>query len=134
MTERTLRLVLLLSGILQVGQSVWMIVSPGSFYDAIAGFGTQNDHYIRDVATFGLAAGAVLVAAATRPSWRVPALTLAALWYAAHAVNHLFDINEAHPDWVGPFDFAALAGGALMFGALAYGVASGRVGGEERGP
>lgn len=132
MSEKTLRAVLLFAGLFQIGQSAWMIISPGSFYDAIAGFGAQNDHYIRDVATFGLAAGAVLLAAATRPAWRVPALTLAALWYAAHAVNHLFDIGEADPDWIGPFDFGALAIGAVLFGALAYGVATGRVGEVDR--
>jgi hypothetical protein len=128
MSERTLRAVIVTAGLFQVGQSVWMIASPGSFYDAIAGFGAQNDHYIRDVATFGLAAGAVLLAAVARPSWRVPALVLAALWYAAHAVNHLADIGEADPDWVGPFDFAALAVGAVLFALLAYGVATGRAG------
>lgn len=128
MSERTLRLVLAGAGLFQVGQSIWMIVSPGSFYDAIAGFGVQNDHYIRDVATFGLAAGGLLLAAVTRPSWRVPALVFAALWYAAHAVNHLADIDRADPDWVGPVDFAALTVGAIIFAVLARWVATGRAG------
>ena len=131
MSERILRIVLLIAGLTQVAQGIWMIVSPGSFYDAIAGFGAQNDHYIRDVATFQLAAGAVLLAAVRHLSWRVPALSLATLWYAAHAVNHLVDIGESDPDWVGPFDFGALLVGAALFGLLAYGVATGRIGERE---
>lgn len=85
-----------------------MIVSPGSFFDAIAGFGARNDHYIRDNATFPLAIGIGLLVAAQRPGWRFPVLLVSAVWYLAHAVNHLVDIGESDPGWVGPADFAAL--------------------------
>lgn len=109
MTESSFRTVLVLIGASQLGLAVWMIVSPSSFFDAIAGFGTQNDHYVRDVAVFYLAIGAGMLVAASRASWRFPVLVISAVWYLAHAVNHLIDIGDADPGWVGPTDFVALA-------------------------
>jgi hypothetical protein len=116
-TESSFRAVLVVLAASQLGLAVWMAVSPGSFFDAIAGFGTQNDHYIRDVAVFYLAIGVGLAVAAIRPSWRFPVLAISATWYLAHAVNHLVDIGESDPDWVGPVDFVAiLATGLVLLG------------------
>lgn len=126
-SERTMRMALVVAGLSQVGLGVWMIAAPGSFYDAIAGFGPQNDHFIRDAATFHLAAGALLIGAAPRPSWRLPALVLVALWFAAHAINHLVDISESEPGWVGPVDFVALAVGAALFAGLGWAISTGRI-------
>lgn len=119
MSEPNFRAVLLVFGASQLALAAWMIVSPGSFFDAVAGFGTQNDHYIRDVAVLYLAIGVGLLVAATRPSWRFPVLAIAATWYLAHAVNHLFDIGESDPDWVGPADFVALVATGLVLLLLA---------------
>jgi hypothetical protein len=120
LSESTFRAILLVFGGSQLALAAWMIVSPGSFFDAVAGFGTQNDHYIRDNATFPLAIGIGLLVAAGRPSWRFPVLLVSAVWYLAHAVNHLVDIGESDPDWVGPADFVAilLTGLALLGLAL----------------
>ncbi len=120
MSESSFRAVLLVFGLSQLALAAWMIVSPSSFFDAIAGFGAQNDHYIRDNATFPLAIGVGLLVAAGRPSWRFPVLVVSAVWYLAHAVNHLIDIGESDPDWVGPADFVAilLTGLALLGLAL----------------
>ncbi len=117
MSEPNLRAVLILLGIYQIAQALWMIVSPGSFFDAVAGFGVQNDHYIRDNATFSLAIGVGLLVAVGRPSWRFPVLLVTTVWFATHAVNHLVDIGEADPDWVGPVDFIVLL---VVSVALAY--------------
>jgi hypothetical protein len=120
LSESSFRAVLLVFGLSQLALAAWMIVSPSSFFDAIAGFGAQNDHYIRDNATFPLAIGVGLLVAAGRPSWRFPVLVVSAVWYLAHAVNHLIDIGESDPDWVGPADFVAilLTGLALLGLAL----------------
>ena len=131
MSESTLRAVIGANGLFLVALGVWMIVSPGSFFDAIAGFGERNDHFIRDNATFQLAAGAVLLISVRERSWRVPALSVAAIWFAAHAVNHLVDIGESDPGWVGPVDFVLLVLGTVALGALAYGIHSGRIGTAE---
>jgi hypothetical protein len=95
-------------GLGHLGLGLWQALGPGSFFDALGGFGLRNDHYVRDVSTWYLALGASLVAAAAWPSWRVPVLALAAIQSALHTVNHLLDVGEAEPSWVGPFDAAAL--------------------------
>jgi hypothetical protein len=38
-----------------------------------------------------------------------------ALQYGLHALNHLLDIGDADPGWVGPFDFITLAAVAAVF-------------------
>ncbi len=108
-TRRALPAVLLILGVSQLALGLWMVISPGSFYDALGPFGERNDHYLADVATFYLALGAAALVAARRPGWRLPVLGFAAIQYTLHAVNHLVDIGEADPGWVGPFDFVTLA-------------------------
>lgn len=119
LSESGFRAVLLAFGLSQLALAAWMIVSPGSFFDAIAAFGPRNDHYIRDNATFPLAIGIGLVLAASRPSWRFPVLVVASIWYLAHALNHLVDLGEADPDWVGPADFVAILVTGVLLAWLA---------------
>jgi hypothetical protein len=47
--------------------------------------------------------------AARRPAGRAPVLLTAALQYAFHSLNHLIDLGEAEPQWVGPFEFVTIA-------------------------
>ncbi len=121
--ERTFRSVLTLLGASQIALFAWMVISPSSFFDAIASFGPQNDHYVRDAAMFPLAIGIGLLVSARRPSWRVPSLAIAAVWYLAHAVNHLIDIGDADPGWIGPFDFVVILLTGLLLGWLALAAA-----------
>ena len=67
-----------------------------------------------DLATWYLASGAAVVAAVTRPAWRVPVLFLVAVQYALHSVNHLIDVGETDPGWLGPFNLVALALAAVL--------------------
>ncbi len=108
MTEPSFRAILVAFGISQLALAGWMVVSPESFFDSIGGFGSQNDHYIRDNAAFPFAIGVGLLVAVGRPSWRFPVLLVSAVWYLAHSVNHLVDIGQSDPDWAGPVDFAAI--------------------------
>jgi hypothetical protein len=112
--ERALRGALLALAVSQLGLGLWMAASPGTFF-RIAGFGARNDHYIRDVSTFYLALGVVLAIAARRPSWRVPTLAFAAVEYGLHFLNHLVDVGNGHPGWVGPLDAASVGAGAAAF-------------------
>ena len=89
--------------------ALFMAIAPHSFYSAVGPFGARNDHYIRDTATFSAAIGIGLAAAVRRATWRVPMLTVAAAQFALHSVNHLVDIDGAHPAWTGYFDFFSLA-------------------------
>ena len=114
----TMRAALLALGVLQLALGLFQVVAPGAFFDTLGPFGERNDHYIRDAASWELALAAVAFVAANRPSWRVPVLAIAAVHYALHAVNHLVDIGESDPGWVGPVDFVALAVGAAALVAL----------------
>ncbi len=105
-------------GLYHVVLGAFQAVAPGPFFEALGPFGSRNDHYTRDLATFSLALGALLLAAVRLRSWRVPALALAFLQWGLHALNHLLDIGEASPRWVGVVDFAGLAAGAMILGLL----------------
>jgi hypothetical protein len=131
-SEPGFRSVLLVFGLSQLALAAWMIVSPGSFFDAIAGFGAQNDHYIRDNATFPLAIGIGLLLVANRPLWRFPVLLVSAVWYLGHAINHLVDIGESDPGWVGPADFVAILLTGLLLAGLAFVAARADVRGADR--
>jgi hypothetical protein len=60
------------------------------------------------VATWYLALGGVALASIKRVSWRVPVLVLAFAQYALHSLNHLIDIGEADPSWLGPANLVSL--------------------------
>ncbi|MBA2505526.1 MAG: DUF4345 family protein [Thermoleophilaceae bacterium] len=119
MSENGIKTLLLVLGAALIAQALWMFFGPQSFYDAVGPFGVYNDHYVRDAATFTFGLGAILVLAAPRPSWRVPALAVTAITFAAHAINHLVDIGDADPKVVGYIDFFLLAGTAVMLAGLA---------------
>jgi hypothetical protein len=86
-----------------------MTIAPGTFFEELAAYGVQNDHYIRDNATFNLALGVVMLVAVRRVSWRVPVLAFAALQYGLHVINHAVDVGESDPGWIGPFNLVSLA-------------------------
>jgi hypothetical protein len=107
-----------LFGISQVAIGLWQAIHPESFFRSVGGFGTRNDHYIRDVATWYLAMGVALLVAARRASWRMPVLSLALVQYALHLVNHVADAGESEPAWAGPVDAVSLAVAVLALAAL----------------
>lgn len=111
---------LLAFGVYQIALGLFMVVAPGTFFDELAAFGTRNDHYIQDLATFELPLGVLFLVAALRPSWRIPALAFGVLHWALHAVSHLLDIGDADPDWLGPFDFIAVTIGTALLGWLLW--------------
>jgi hypothetical protein len=86
-----------------------MVVAPHTFFTDVGPFGVQNDHYLRDTATFNAAFGAALAIAYWRAEWRTPVLCCVALQFALHTANHLADVGSAHPYWLGPADFISLA-------------------------
>jgi hypothetical protein len=109
-----MRTLLVVFAVIQLVTGALLWLAPGFFYDQIGPFGPRNDHYMADVATFYLALGATMLVAVRRPSWRVPVLAFALIQYALHALNHLIDIGESDPGWVGPADFVALTLGAVL--------------------
>jgi hypothetical protein len=113
------------AGQLVLGLLLWL--TPGFFFEQIGPYGERNDHYMGDVASLYLALGVVALIAIRRTSWRVPVLAFAALQYGLHSVNHLIDVSEADPGWLGPANLASLA---LTAALLAWMLARSR----EAGP
>jgi UPF0716 family protein affecting phage T7 exclusion len=101
-------------GQLVLGGLLWL--TPGFFHDEIGPYGARNDHYMGDLATWYLALGGVALAAVGRASWRLPVLVLAFAQYALHSVNHLIDVGEADPSWLGPANLVALVLTAVLLG------------------
>ncbi len=108
--ERALRAGLFVLGAASLAIGVFQAVDPTSFVDEIGPFGESNAHYVRDLATWSVAYGVVLLLAAGRPSWRVPALAFGVVQGALHLVNHVMDAGEADPGWMGPLNAVLLAG------------------------
>jgi hypothetical protein len=109
-----MRILLIVFALTQLALGLLLWLFPGFFYDEIGPFGARNDHYMGDVATFYLALGAVMLASVRRESWRVPVLAIALAQYTLHALNHLIDIGESDPGWIGPADFASISLGAVL--------------------
>jgi hypothetical protein len=123
-----MRPALLVLGAGHLALGAYMALAPGSFFRTIAGFGARNDHFVRDVSTYNLAYGAVLLVAASRRSWRLPVLAFGALQYVVHAINHLIDIDKAHPKSSGPLDFVSLSLTAVVLLLLVRSAAAERSG------
>jgi hypothetical protein len=117
MQRHALRPVLALLGAYHLLLGTIMVIAPRTFFDEIAAYGVYNDHYIRDVATFYLALGGCMLVAVARQSWQVPLLTFALVQYALHLLNHLWDIGDSDPAWLGPANVVALA---LIAGLIAW--------------
>jgi hypothetical protein len=112
--DRAVRVVLVGFAIYLLAIALLALVSPHTFFEKVGPFGSSNAHYTRDGATFELALGVGAAVAVFRQSWRVPLLATMALQSLLHAINHLSDIANAHPKWLGPFDFAGLAIGTVV--------------------
>jgi hypothetical protein len=118
--ESTLRTAIGALGVFHLFLGVWQFFAPGSFFEHVGRYGAENTHYVGDVASFTLAIGVALLLAVGRPSWRTPILYLAAIWYAIHAVNHLFDIDENKiSNFRGALDTILIATGAVLLAWLA---------------
>jgi hypothetical protein len=107
-----------LLAIYDLALAAFMAAAPHAFYAKVGPFGVRNDHYIRDTATFSAAIGVGLLLSLRRPSWRVGMLAISTVQFALHSINHLVDIDNAHPAWNGYFDFFSLAAATVLLAAL----------------
>ena len=105
LSETMMRQALLILGLTQLVIGAWLVIDPDSFVDAIAPFGPADNHFLRDLGTFQAGIGIALLFAAGRPTWRAPILFAAFVGSALHTVNHLFDIANTDPGWLGPANF-----------------------------
>lgn len=109
-----IRAVLGFFGVYCLALGLFVVVAPGTFYDTLGPFGARNDHYLRDYASLVFANALLLLMGLRRPGWRVPALAFTTLQWLLHGLNHLWDIGDTNPPWVGVFDFFALAVGFVV--------------------
>jgi hypothetical protein len=112
MTARSISTVeagLIAFAVYQFAVAALMVLAPHTFFTDIGPFGLQNDHYLRDTATFNAAFGVALAVSYRRVGWRTPILCCVAVQFALHSINHLADIGDAHPHWLGPADFISLS-------------------------
>ena len=103
-----MRYLLIVFAVVQIVIGLLLWVTPGFFHDQIGPYGPRNDHYMGDVASWYLALGGVVLVSVRQLSWRVPVLALAFAQYALHSLNHLIDVDEADPSWLGPFNLVSL--------------------------
>ena len=99
-----------------LGLGLWL--TPEFFHDEIGPYGPRNDHYMGDLATWYLALGAATLVAVRRAGWRVPVLALAFIQYALHSINHLIDVGEADPSWLGPANLGSLVLTTLLLALM----------------
>ena len=97
---------------LVLGLLLW--ITPGFFFDEIGPYGVRNDHYMGDLATWYLALGAVTMLSVRRVSWRLPVLAIAFAQNTLHVVNHVIDVGDADPEWLGPANLVSLALASLL--------------------
>jgi hypothetical protein len=118
--ERSLRVVTAALGAFHVLVGAWQFFASGSFFEHVGRYGAENIHYVGDLGSLTLAYGIGLLLAAGRPGWRAPLYALGAIWYALHAVNHLFDIDEnGISEARGVLDTVLIAVGAVALAWLA---------------
>jgi hypothetical protein len=107
---------LALFGAAQIVLGLLLWITPGFFFDEIGPYGVRTDHFLGDLATWYLALGALALVAVRRAAWRLPVLALAFIQYALHSVNHLIDVGDAHPKWLGPANLASLVITCVLLG------------------
>jgi hypothetical protein len=78
-----------------LANALWMLAAPAHWYAvlpaAVPDFGPFNAHFVRDIGCAYATIGVALVLAATRPAWRAPLAGVAALFFGAHALLHVYD-------------------------------------------
>ena len=110
--------VLAVSGITQLIVGVWTFVSPGSFYDVVATYPPENDHFLKDVGSWNLALGLAALIAARTPSWQRGMLGVLAVLYAFHALSHGIDVDQADPESSGVVTLVTQVAAAALFAVL----------------
>jgi hypothetical protein len=95
-----LRGILVLFGLMSLGNGIYMLVAPGHwFHEMPAGIpdtGPMNPHFVRDVGVVYALAGGGLLWAAFNVAQAYPVYLMVTLFYLGHALLHVFDIIAGH--------------------------------------
>ena len=112
------RAVLIVSGVTQLVVGVWTFVSPGSFYDVVATYPPQNDHFLKDIGSWNVALGLAALIAARTPAWQRGMLGVLAVLYTLHAISHAIDVDLGEPQSASVATLVSQIVAALIFAAL----------------
>jgi hypothetical protein len=86
-------------GVISLGNAAWMLADPLAWYHdlpaEVPDFGAFNPHFVRDIGCAFATVGVALVWAALAPPRRFVLAAVASLFYAGHAVLHVFDTLRA---------------------------------------
>jgi len=133
MTTATNRLdawgkVFLLIGAGSVLNALWMLVAPEGWYQhlpaEVPDFGPFNVHFVRDIGCAYLTVGFALVWPTCGTTERFALVTVAAVFYAAHSLLHVYDTARGHVDalhWLLDFPLVHLPAIFLVIAARHFG-------------
>jgi hypothetical protein len=109
-------------GIGLVGFGAWAMVSPSTFFEALARFEPYNQHFLQDIGALQIGFGAVLLLAVAMP--RADSLAVAllgtGLGAALHVVSHVIGMDLGGNPAIDIPVFGALAVLLLIAGALRW--------------
>jgi hypothetical protein len=90
-------------GLGNIANGAWMLVDPAGWYTnlpaAVPDFGPLNEHFVRDIGAAYVTAGIGLCWGAFDRRVRVAAVGLVTVFYALHALGHVYDTASGR---VGP--------------------------------
>ncbi len=99
--------IVLVVGVGMVANALWMLAGPMHWYTdlpaAVPDTGPFNPHFVRDIGCAFLAAGVALIWAFFSPRFRLPLVSVGALFLAAHALLHAYDTLRGalgHDHWL----------------------------------
>jgi hypothetical protein len=114
--------IVLVFGLGSIGNALWMLAGPMHWYTdlpaAVPDTGPFNPHFVRDIGCAFLTAGVSLVWAFFSPRFRLPLVSIAALFLFAHAVLHAYDTLRGalgHDHWLLDLPGVYLPGVLLPF-------------------
>jgi hypothetical protein len=109
-------------GIGFVGFGAWAMVSPTSFFEALARFEPYNQHFLQDIGAFQIGLGAVLLLAVAMPGadFLAAALLGAGLGAALHVVSHIIGMDLGGTPAIDIPVFGALAALLIIAGAVRW--------------
>ena len=109
-------------GIGFVGFGAWAMVSPSTFFEALAQFEPYNQHFLQDIGAFQIGLGAMLLLAAAMPrsDFLAAALLGAGLGAALHVVSHVIGMDLGGTPAIDIPAFGALTVLLLFAGAVRW--------------
>ena len=99
--------IILVVGLGSIANALWMLAGPMHWYTdlpaAVPDTGPFNPHFVRDIGCAFLTSGVALVWAFFSPRFRLPLVSVGALFLFAHALLHAYDTLSGalgHNHWL----------------------------------